>query len=147
MFRFTLICVGKIKNPHLRALCDDFVQRLERSGRIEIIEHKDSDPHTEGLRISAAIENRPDTVVWALAEEGQTIRSADLAERIAHLRGREMLFLVGGPYGLSDGVKRRADQLLSLSPMTFTHEMARLLLLEQLYRAVSINRGSGYHHA
>jgi 23S rRNA (pseudouridine1915-N3)-methyltransferase len=73
--------------------------------------------------------------------------STALAADLGALQGRPAIFVVGGAYGLTGAVKARADKLLSLSPMTFTHEMARYLLSEQLYRADAIHRGSGYHHA
>lgn len=146
MYRLTLIAVGRMKNAHLKALCDDYLGRLQRGGRVEIIEYKDSTPEEEGKRFIDAMEARSAANAWALAEEGSTMRSADLAEAIDFHQGGELLFMVGGPYGLSKAVKQRADGLFSLSPMTFTHEMARYLLLEQLYRAVSINAGSKYHH-
>lgn len=146
MYRLTLLVVGRLKNEHLRALCDDFAGRLRRQGKLEIVEFKDSDPESEGERILTALDSRSDAVVWALAEEGKSMRSADLAKQISALQGGELVLIIGGPYGLSAAVKRRADKLFSLSPMTFTHEMARYLLLEQLYRGVSINAGSKYHH-
>ncbi|MGE9296810.1 MAG: 23S rRNA (pseudouridine(1915)-N(3))-methyltransferase RlmH [Puniceicoccales bacterium] len=146
MFRFTLLVVGKLKNAHLRKLCEDYAGRLSRQGRLDVIELRDSDTETEGARLSEAIDGRANAVTWVLSEEGKAMRSADLATRIHDRQGGEMTFVIGGPYGLSNPVKQRADQLFSLSPMTFTHEMARFLLLEQLYRAVSINAGSKYHH-
>jgi 23S rRNA (pseudouridine1915-N3)-methyltransferase len=81
-----------------------------------------------------------------MAEEGGTRSSQQLADELQALRGRPAVFIIGGAYGLSDAVKQRADVLLSLSPFTFTHEIARMLLCEQLYRAVSIQTGSKYHH-
>jgi len=146
MYRLTLLAVGKLKNGHLKALCDDYVSRLQRSGKVEVIEFKDSRPEEEAKRFIDAMDTRPDANAWALAEEGDTMRSADLAEAINFHQGGELMFMIGGPYGLEKSVKKRADGLFSLSPMTFTHEMARYLLLEQLYRAVSINAGSKYHH-
>ncbi|MEM9227249.1 MAG: 23S rRNA (pseudouridine(1915)-N(3))-methyltransferase RlmH [Verrucomicrobiota bacterium] len=86
--------------------------------------------------------------VFALAEEGKLMTSEQLAQTVGQLRdsSTEATFIVGGAYGLSDAVKARADVLLSLSPLTLTHEMARVVLLEQLYRAFTILHGSGYHH-
>ena len=69
-----------------------------------------------------------------------------LADELQALQGQPVVFVVGGAYGLSEAVKQRADILLSLSPMTFTHEIARMLLCEQLYRTVAIQTGSKYHH-
>ncbi|WP_309398096.1 23S rRNA (pseudouridine(1915)-N(3))-methyltransferase RlmH [Cerasicoccus maritimus] len=146
MFRLTLLAVGKLKNTHLRALCDDFATRLRRQGKVEIIELKDADPDAEGERFLTALDSRREATVWVLSEEGKTMSSSDLAGHIQRQLGAELVFIIGGPYGLSDAIKRRADHLFSLSPMTFTHEMARYLLLEQLYRGASINSGSKYHH-
>lgn len=146
MFRYTVIAVGKMKSRHLDALCLDFTKRLGRSGKFEIIELKDSDLEGEGDRILEAIDKRRDAAVYVMAEEGKTRTSAAFARELDLLRGRHAVFVIGGAYGLSPRVKARADQLFALSPLTFTHEIARMLLAEQLYRAVSINSGSKYHH-
>ncbi len=146
MFRFTLIVVGKIKNRALAVLCEDFSQRLRRQGQFGCIELKDGDVDSEGQRILEVLGKRKDARIYALAEEGSSYRSKELAGALAELEGQSAVFIVGGAYGLSDAVKQRADVLWSLSPLTFTHEIARLLLYEQLYRAVSIQNGSKYHH-
>jgi 23S rRNA (pseudouridine1915-N3)-methyltransferase len=82
-----------------------------------------------------------------MAEEGKTRTSTGLAAELFALQGQPAVFIIGGAYGLSSAVKARADLLFALSPLTFTHEIARMLLCEQLYRAVSISSGSKYHHA
>lgn len=135
-----------MKNRHLAALCDDFGKRLQRQGNFELIELKDGDVATEGQRILNALEKRKGARVYAMAEEGRGRSSSALAAELQELQGRPAVFIVGGAFGLSDAVKRRADVRLALSPMTFTHEIARMLLCEQLYRAVSIQTGSKYHH-
>ncbi|MFO8027469.1 MAG: 23S rRNA (pseudouridine(1915)-N(3))-methyltransferase RlmH [Opitutales bacterium] len=146
MFAYSVIAVGKMKNRHLAALCDDFGKRLQRQGNFELIELKDGDVATEGQRILNALEKRKGARVYAMAEEGRGRSSSALAAELQELQGRPAVFIVGGAFGLSDAVKRRADVRLALSPMTFTHEIARMLLCEQLYRAVSIQTGSKYHH-
>lgn len=146
MFRFTIIAVGKMKNRSLAVLCEDFSQRLKRQGHFECIELKDGDVESEGQRILGVLSRRTDARVYALGEEGRTFRSTELADSLTALQGQSAVFIVGGAYGLSDAVKLRADVLWSLSPLTFTHEIARMLLCEQLYRAVSIQTGSKYHH-
>jgi 23S rRNA (pseudouridine1915-N3)-methyltransferase len=146
MFAFTVIAVGKMKNRSLAALCDDFAKRLQRQGNFELIELKDGDVASEGQRILEALDKRKGARVYAMAEEGTTRTSAKLAHQLQRLQGQPAIFIIGGAYGLSDAVKQRADVLLALSPMTFTHEIARMLLCEQLYRAVSIQTGSKYHH-
>lgn len=146
MYRYTIITIGRMKNKTLAELCDDFSKRLRRSGNFELIELKDGDVESEGQRILEAVEKRRDAKVYATAEEGKTRTSAMFAEELFNLQGQQAVFIIGGAYGLSDAVKQRADVLFSLSPLTFTHEIARMLLCEQLYRAVSINSGSKYHH-
>lgn len=146
MFRYTIIAIGKMKNRSLAALCDDFSKRLKRPGNFELIELKDGDVESEGQRILEALAKRSDARIYAMAEEGRTRTSQKLADELYALQGRPAVFIVGGAYGLSDAVKQRADVLFALSPLTFTHEIARMLLCEQLYRAVSIQAGSKYHH-
>lgn len=146
MFRYTIIAVGKMKNRSLAALCDDFSKRLKRQGNFELIELKDGDVASEGERIVEALAKRGDARIYVMAEEGGTRNSQQLADELHALQGRPAVFIIGGAYGLSDAVKQRADVLLALSPFTFTHEIARMLLCEQIYRAVSIQTGSKYHH-
>jgi 23S rRNA (pseudouridine1915-N3)-methyltransferase len=146
MFRYTIIAVGKMKNRSLAALCDDFSKRLKRQGHFELVELKDGDVESEGQRILEALTKRRDARIYAMAEEGSTRSSQKLADELYALQGRPAVFIIGGAYGLSDAVKQRADALLALSPLTFTHEIARMLVCEQLYRAVSIHTGSKYHH-
>ena len=146
MFRYTVIAIGKMKNRSLAMLCDDFSQRLKRQGNFELIELKDGDVESEGLRILEALAKRSDARIYAMAEEGMTRTSQRLADELYALQGRSAIFILGGAYGLSDTVKARADALFALSPLTFTHEIARMLVYEQLYRAVAIQTGSKYHH-
>ena len=146
MFRYTVIAIGKMKNRSLAMLCDDFSQRLKRQGNFELIELKDGDVESEGLRILEALAKRSDARIYAMAEEGMTRTSQRLADELYALQGRPAIFILGGAYGLSDKVKARADALFALSPLTFTHEIARMLVCEQLYRAVAIQTGSKYHH-
>lgn len=146
MFHFTLIAVGRIKNKPLASLCEDFTKRLKRQGKFEQIELKDSTVENEGTRILETLSKRRNARVYALAEEGVTHTSIGFADELQDLQGKQAIFIIGGAYGLSKDVKTRADTCLSLSPFTFTHEIARMLLCEQLYRAVSINTGSNYHH-
>ena len=146
MFRYTVIAIGKMKNRSLATLCDDFSKRLKRQGNFELIELKDGDVESEGQRILEALAKRSDACIYAMAEEGTTHTSQGLAEGLYSLQGRPAVFILGGAYGLSDAVKARADALFALSPLTFTHEIARMLVCEQLYRAVAIQNGSKYHH-
>ena len=146
MFRYTIIAVGKMKNRSLAALCADFSKRLKRQGNFELVELKDGNVQSEGQRIIEALAKRGDAHVYAMAEEGATRTSHQLAGELSALQGRHAVFIIGGAYGLDSAVKQRADALFALSPLTFTHEIARMLVYEQLYRAVSIQTGSKYHH-
>ncbi|MGK0176324.1 MAG: 23S rRNA (pseudouridine1915-N3)-methyltransferase [Lentimonas sp.] len=146
MFHFTLITIGRIKSRPLASLSEDFAKRLTRQGKFEQIELKDGTVDAEGKRILEALSKRKTARVYALAEEGATYTSTAFANELLNLQGKPTVFVIGGAYGLSQEVKDRADVRLSLSPFTFTHEIARMLLCEQLYRAVSINTGSNYHH-
>lgn len=135
-----LLVVGKLKNPSLSALCADFAQRITRWAQIEIVELKDQDPVREAEAMLAKLGAGP---VHALDERGDAICSRRFAKLLA--AHGSPTFLIGGPDGLGDAARARADRLLSLSPMTFTHETARYLLLEQIYRGLAIDRGHPYH--
>jgi 23S rRNA (pseudouridine1915-N3)-methyltransferase len=86
--------------------------------------------------------------IWVLDEKGSEFTSVDFSKKIGECRdrGESITFVIGGAYGLSDAVRKRADKIIALSAMTFPHELCRLVFLEQLYRAISILAGSGYHH-
>ena len=146
MFHFTLIAIGRVRSKPLTSLCEDFSKRLKRQGIFEQIELKDGTVENEGTRILKTLSKRRNARVYALAEEGTTYTSTNFANELLNLQGRPVVFIIGGAYGLSQTVKTHAEFCLSLSPFTFTHEIARMLLCEQLYRAVSINTGSNYHH-
>lgn len=146
MFRFTLFVVGRLKNKALGQLCDDFSKRLARQGSLQIIEFKDGRLDSESQRLRLAIEAKRDHEIFILAEEGRAYSSIKFAEKLQLHRGKPLLFIIGGAYGMDPALKQMGHHLLALSPLTFTHEMARYLLLEQLYRAVSIVQGGKYHH-
>ena len=131
-----------------------YIDRLERAEKIEMVvlpEAGTGDPmhqrKVEGERLLAAI--RPGEKLVVLDEGGAQFTSTGFADRLRQWRDqgtRTCTFMIGGAYGIPDMVKQRADLLLSLSAMTFTHQMVRVILAEQLYRAYSIMKGSGYHH-
>ena len=146
MFNFTIVTVGKLKSAPINELVQDYHNRLKRYGKIETIILSDGTKETEGQRMLDLINKRKGAKVIILGEEGRCMSSLELASTVKDLQGQHALFIIGGAYGLSEAVKTSADQLLSLSSMTLTHEMAALVLIEQLYRAISINNGSKYHH-
>lgn len=150
-----LLAIGDRQPAWIDAACDDYLRRLPRQWRFRL--------HTlppgrrsgsagqaraiaeEGARIRDKI-HRDDYVV-ALDERGEALSSAALATRLARWQaaGRDLCFLIGGPDGLSDDCMQRADMAMCLSAMTLPHGLARVLLLEQLYRAWAIGAGHPYH--
>lgn len=145
-----IIAIGKMKDARLRELLEDYLKRLQRGGnRPEMVELKDiGDVAQESTRIKEALTKAKGAHSFILTEEGKTMDSQNFAHQLQSLAEQscEAVFVIGGPYGMDASLKAKADTLISLSPMTFTHEWARVLLAEQLYRAQEILRGSGYHH-
>ena len=143
--RFHFIWVGKAKDKNWRALQDEYLQRLSHFVKCEVVEIRDSDKQTEGNRILEKLNQN--TFVCALEVGGEAITSQELAITIENWQNKglkEVSFIVGGADGLSPEVAERADLRLSLSFLTFTHEMARVVMLEQLYRACTIIKGFPY---
>lgn len=138
-----LICTGSLKDRHVSALTERYLSRLRHEARITVREISDSTRQREGDQIVRLLKKEGGHS-FALAEEGTLWNSRELAKRLGTIPGKTV-FVIGGPEGLSPSVKSAASQLLSLSPMTFTHEIARMLLFEQLYRACSIMHNRQYH--
>ncbi len=133
--------LGKTRRPELRTVLDDYVKRISRSCPIEVTEVRDG--VAAGKKLDA---NRAATVVL-LDAAGKNLDSNALANWLGELRdrgSRELIFLCGDADGFPDSLRRRAHQKLSLSQMTFSHELARVVLAEQLYRAFAILSGSPY---
>ena len=154
-----IICLGKLKEVYFRDACAEYVKRLSRLMPVEICELPDeSEPENSSDSIREGIIRRegervlqklsPQDYVIALCVEGKQLSSEKLADTLQTLfsdgRGR-VAFVIGGSLGLSDAVKKRADMRLSVSEMTFPHQLFRVMLLEQLYRAAKINAGERYH--
>lgn len=141
---FKIIAVGKMKDRALSSHVQTYATRLAPYAKVEIVEIRDGTPESEGARILEQLEDEKGYVI-VLSEEGTEMTSKEFSAKLTGI-DRKVVLVVGGPYGLAEAVKRRGDLLLALSRMTFTHEMARYLLLEQLYRAVLIGRGKNYHN-
>ncbi|WP_312094245.1 23S rRNA (pseudouridine(1915)-N(3))-methyltransferase RlmH [Niallia sp.] len=155
----SIITVGKLKEKYLKLGIEEYIKRLSSYSRIEIIEVPDEKApevlseaemlqvkKKEGERILAKVPT--DAHVIALAIEGKQKSSEELADTIDKLGtyGKsKVTFIIGGSLGLSDEVLKRADEKLSFSKMTFPHQLMRLILVEQVYRAFRINRGEPYH--
>ena len=159
MLTVNIICVGNLKEQYWRDACAEYSKRLSGFCRFSVIEISESRLpkscseaditrviQTEGERILEKIPSG--SFVAAMCIEGKELSSPELAEKLAKIAvgGKSRVdFLIGGSYGLSDAVKRRADLRLSMSPMTFPHQLARVMLCEQIYRAFSINADTKYH--
>ncbi|MEC1258911.1 23S rRNA (pseudouridine(1915)-N(3))-methyltransferase RlmH [Bacillus swezeyi] len=155
----SIVAIGKLKEKYLKQGIDEYIKRLSAYAKVEIIELPDEKApenlseqdmkivkDKEGERILSKIS--PDAHVIALAIEGKMKSSEELADnmdRLATYGKSKVTFVIGGSLGLSDAVLKRADEKLSFSRMTFPHQLMRLILLEQVYRAFRINRGEPYH--
>lgn len=159
MLKITLIAVGKLKDAFFRDACAEYGKRLSAYCRMEIAEIPAAvaDESAGAAATAAAMEAEADRIlarlparsyVIPLCIEGKTVTSEQLAERFSALPTEgvsEICFIIGGSYGLSERVKQKGNERLSMSRMTFPHTLARVMLLEQIYRAFKINEGSSYH--
>lgn len=143
--KFRFVWVGKTKNKHWRALQEEYLRRLSHFVKYEIVELKDDTKENEGKRI---LENlNQNSFVCVLDVKGRSVSSHEIAEKIENWQNRglkEIAFVIGGAEGIASGVVEKADFSLSLSFLTFTHEAARVILIEQLYRAYTIIKGFPY---
>jgi len=154
----TIIAIGKVKEAYLREGCAEYAKRLSgytpitiveadeyRIGDKPVVKEIETGMHKEAQAILKHI--KPADYVIALAIEGKTYSSEDWATHLDILRANQgnIVFVLGGSYGLSPDIKKRADELLSIGPLTFPHQLARLVFLEQLYRAFKIIKGETYH--
>lgn len=138
--RLTLLAVGKLRDPWVAAGCDEYLARLRGRFTIDVVEVKRDADMLARLP--------PRQMIWVLDERGQQPSSRELAsklDRVRHSGGAGLTLCIGGPDGHSDALRARADYLLSLSRLTLPHRLARVILLEQLYRATSILAGEPYH--
>jgi 23S rRNA (pseudouridine1915-N3)-methyltransferase len=139
--RLKLVMLGKTRRPELRVIIDDYVKRISRYMPIEVTELRES---------QAALKNftfdQPSTIVL-LDDLGKGLDSSAFAKWLGELRDRstrQLIFVCGGAEGFPEDIRRQAQQKLSLSAMTYSHELARVMLAEQLYRAFAILAGSAY---
>ena len=159
MQRVTLICVGKLKEKFYQEACAEYAKRLSRHCRLEILELPEQKlPESPSpAQIQQALEREAAAVreklpagamVAALCVEGDLCSSEDLARRLSawgNQGEKTLVFLIGSSHGLHPSLKEAARFRLSMSPMTFPHHLARVMLLEQIYRGYQILEGSKYH--
>ncbi|MBQ9974263.1 MAG: 23S rRNA (pseudouridine(1915)-N(3))-methyltransferase RlmH [Oscillospiraceae bacterium] len=159
MQRVSLICVGKLKEKFYIDATAEYRKRLQRHCKFDLIELPEvrlgdnpspAEIHRALAAEAAAIREKIDdrAAVVAMCVEGKPCNSPGLSEKLQSfaLNGRShVVFLIGGSFGLDEGLKKEADWRLSMSPMTFPHHLARVMLLEQIYRAYQIAEGTAYH--
>ena len=138
--RIRILAVGKVRKGWV---LEGIATYLKRLPGLQVVELRDAGKAKEAEAILAAL--RPDEQLVVLAEEGQTFASPAFAKRLEGSGSDRLALVIGGAEGIDPALKARARWKLSLSPMTFPHELARLLLLEQLYRALTIQQGGPYH--
>ena len=153
--KLVCIAIGKKHDPAIAAAIDDYTKRLTRYTPLTwqlLPAAKGKMGFEEVKRLEAALLRaniQDDDYVVLLDEDGTQLSSNDLAGILNELdmqSAKRIVFLIGGAYGVTDEIKRRADVLWALSELTFPHQLVRLLLAEQLYRANTIRRGEPYHH-
>lgn len=154
-----IIAVGKLKEPFYRTAAAEYEKRLKAYGGIRITELPEVrlPENPSPAQIQAALQKEADAVLqklpkgcWlcVLTPEGTSLSSEQLAKKLQSVRSSgksELVFLIGSSFGLDHTLKEKGDFLLSMSSMTFPHHLARIMVLEQLYRAESILNGSKYH--
>lgn len=147
-----LITVGQIKEKYLKEAIEEYKKRISKYTNIEIIEVKDEGlveeekaKNKEAEKINKHINDRDYLITLEI--EGQQMTSPDFAKKIDNIliENSNIVFIIGGSYGLSDEIKNKARLHLSFSKMTFPHQLFRVLLLEQIYRAYKINNNESYH--
>ena len=154
--RTALIVIGKTANKHLSALINDYSERINHYMPFEITylpEVKKCGNMTEEQQKEKEADlilknlNTTDNIIL-LDEHGINLTSIELSKWLNKKKqsGRKLVFIIGGPYGFSERVYKRTNEKISLSSLTFSHDMARLLLCEQIYRASTILKGESYHH-
>jgi 23S rRNA (pseudouridine1915-N3)-methyltransferase len=139
--KIQVLAVGKMRDRHMAAICDEYVQRARRHVPVEIVEVEDDDALARRLPARAElIALEPGGDAWTTEELARHLES-----RMLH-GAQTIAFVVGGALGLPRDVVKRASRRLSLSNLTLPHRLARVVLCEQIYRAMTIIRGEPYHH-
>ena len=138
--KIKVLAVGKLKEKAYQNRIDEYVKWINRDISVELIFLKDNDKVNK--KLLAHINPKDHTI--CLSEEGEKMSSKEFSKLLFN-KALDHTFIIGGPDGLPRYIKEKTDQILSLSELTFPHEMALLILAEQLYRAVSIEKGRNYH--
>ncbi len=148
--KLIVLASGKLREQYARLAAETYVKRMRRLAPFEVIEAPESrggPPEETGRKLLARLKDGDRVVL--LADGGREYTSDQFARKVGRAIGSgpgRLVFVVGGPYGVGEALEARADERLSLSALTLPHELARVVLLEQIYRALTILRGGSYHH-
>ena len=156
MVKVKIVAVGKVKEKYFLDGINEYAKRLKRFCQFSIVEVAEENyDKAQGKMLDVIKEKEAERIlpnlngfVFAMAIEGEKFSSENFAKKIKNLTDDgvgEITFVIGGSYGLSDKVKKKANKLISFSDMTFPHTLFRLMLCEQIYRAYTINEGTAYH--
>ncbi|BBM60540.1 23S rRNA (pseudouridine(1915)-N(3))-methyltransferase RlmH [Leptotrichia hongkongensis] len=155
MIRINVVCIGKIKEKYIKEGINEFLKRLSKYIKLEIIELAEEDDNkgienainSETERIINAISKKSYSYNILLDLKGKMLDSEEMAQKIEEISmiSSEINFIIGGSNGVNDNLRKIVDFRLCFSPMTFPHQLMRLILTEQLYRWVSINNNIKYH--
>ncbi|RKX52419.1 MAG: 23S rRNA (pseudouridine(1915)-N(3))-methyltransferase RlmH [Thermotoga sp.] len=149
-----IVAVGKIRTTFLRSACDEYIKRLSRYCKVDMVEIRSNKGGSIRINVERESKNvlryiRQDRTNILLDEEGKEVASKEFADLLwswMSEKGGKVAFFIGGTDGVDPKIRKEFDGCIALSRMTFTHEMARALLLEQIYRAFTIKIGGPYHH-
>ncbi len=158
--KITILQIGKTKQSYFQEAEAEYLKRLQAYADVKIVTIKEaSAPYDQNESTRSVAKQKEalelqrhvpkDTFLVALDEHGKTMSSLEFADFLAKKRdfeGANVTFMIGGPFGLADQIAKKAQLKLSFSPMTFTHEMIRTILLEQIYRGFTIKAGKKYHY-
>lgn len=155
MLHITILAVGKIKEEYFKEACGEYVKRLSPYARVSVEEipyepfrhdgEKNKVKQKEGERIKKFLEKRDEYEIFLLDEHGEEYTSEQFADTIGKI-SKPIVFVIGGSLGMSEEVLSLPHKKIALSSLTFPHELVRVVLFEQLYRAVTIIHGKTYHY-
>lgn len=155
MFSITILAIGKIKERYFAEAIEEYKKRLKPYAKIDIVElkvepfsenTKDKAKNIEAKRILSFLEKHSDGQIFILDENGKNPASREFAQMIEKSENNHFIFVIGGSLGFAKEILEKPWPKISLSAMTFPHEMARVILIEQIYRAVTIIKNKDYHY-
>lgn len=153
--KIRLLCIGKTTDSHIKSLCEDYSKRLKHYAKVEIeyleLKKKNNSfekvKEAEGELIINKIDNSSTLILLdELGKEFSSTGFSAFLQKCMNSAGKEIVFVIGGAFGFSEPVYKRSNHKIALSKLTFTHQMVRLVFLEQLYRGFTILKGEKYHH-